>query len=52
MFAMKAVIAAVLRNFSVHTDIKLNDIKIQSSFVLRSLNGYPVTIQQRNKNIL
>jgi len=46
---MKVTVATFLRNFSVHTDIKLTDIKLKLGLMLRSVHGYPVTIQPRDR---
>jgi len=47
MLSMKVLVSTFLRNFSVHTDIKLNDIKLKIDLLMRSVNGYPVTIRPR-----
>lgn len=47
MLSMKVLVSTFLRNFSVHTDIKLNDIKLKLDLLMRSVNGYPVTIRPR-----
>lgn len=48
---MKAIIAMILQNFSVHIDIELND-KLENVIIMKSINGYPVTIQPRNKSVV
>jgi len=47
--SMKVLISTFLRNYSVHTDIKLSDIKLKLDLLIRSSNGYPVTIRQRDR---
>jgi len=49
MLSMKVLVSTFLRNYSVHTDIKLSDIKLKIDVLLRSSNGYPVTIQPRDR---
>ncbi|XP_050054621.1 cytochrome P450 4C1-like [Aphis gossypii] len=49
MLSMKVLISTFLRNYSIHTDMKLTDIKLQIDVLLRSSNGYPVTIRQRDR---
>ncbi|KAL4123114.1 hypothetical protein QTP88_015344 [Uroleucon formosanum] len=47
MFSMKVTVSTFLRHFSVHTDIKLADIKLKIDLLMRSVHGYPVTIRPR-----
>ncbi|XP_016664232.1 cytochrome P450 4g15 [Acyrthosiphon pisum] len=49
MLSMKVLVATFLRNYSVHTDCKFNDIKLKLDLLLRSSNGYPVTIRTRDR---
>jgi len=49
MMSMKVLVSTFLRNYSVHTDLKLGDIKLKLDLVIRSLNGYPVTIRERDR---
>nr|DAD54391.1 TPA_exp: cytochrome P450 enzyme 8 [Aphis glycines] len=49
MLSMKVLISTFLRNYSLHTDMKLADIKLKIDVLLRSSNGYPVTIRQRDR---
>ncbi|XP_050438039.1 cytochrome P450 4C1-like [Adelges cooleyi] len=50
MMSMKLLLAEVLRNFSVHTDIKLADVKVKiSDGFTRKVGGYPITIRHRDK---
>lgn len=49
MLSMKVLISMVLRNYSVHTDFKISDIKLKLDLLMRSVNGYPVTIQKRDR---
>jgi len=49
MLSMKVLVSTFLRNYSVHTDIKLSDIKLKLDLLMRSANGYPVTIQPRDR---
>lgn len=46
---MKVTVSTFLRHFSVHTDIKLKDIKLKIDLLMRSVHGYPVTIRPRDK---
>lgn len=49
MLSMKVLVSTFLRNYSVHTDVKLSDIKLKLDLLMRSANGYPVTIQTRDR---
>ncbi|CAI6360436.1 unnamed protein product [Macrosiphum euphorbiae] len=49
MLSMKVTVSTFLRHFSVHTDIKLTDIKLKIDLLMRSVHGYPVTIRPRMK---
>jgi cytochrome P450 family 4 len=49
MLSMKVTVSTFLRHFSVHTDIKLTDIRLKIDLLMRSVNGYPVTILPRVK---
>ncbi|KAF0747584.1 cytochrome P450 4C1-like [Aphis craccivora] len=49
MLSMKVLVSTFLRNYSVHTDIKLSDIKLKLDLLMRSSNGYPVTIRKRER---
>lgn len=49
MMSIKITVSTFLRNFSVHTDIKLKDIKLSIGLLMRSVHGYPVTIRPRDK---
>jgi len=49
MLSMKVLVSTFLRNYIVHTDCKFNDIKLKLDLLLRSSNGYPVTIRTRDR---
>lgn len=49
MLSMKVMMSTFLRNYSVHTSCTFNDIKLKLDLLLRSANGYPVTIQTRDR---
>lgn len=49
MLSMKVLMSTFLRNYSVHTDIKLSDIKLKLDLLMRSVHGYPVTIRTRDR---
>lgn len=49
MLSMKVLVSTFLRNYSVHTDVKLSDIKLKLDLLMRSANGYPVTIRPRDR---
>ncbi|VVC26884.1 Cytochrome P450,Cytochrome P450, E-class, group IV,Cytochrome P450, conserved site [Cinara cedri] len=50
MISMKLMVSEVLRNFSVHTDIKLSDVKIKTNDAFtRKVGGYPITILPRDR---
>lgn len=49
MLSMKVLISTFLRNYSVHADIKLSDIKLKLDLLMRSVHGYPVTIRPRDR---
>ncbi|XP_025419157.1 cytochrome P450 4C1-like isoform X2 [Sipha flava] len=49
MLSMKVLVSTFLRNYSVHTDIKLSDIKLEIDLLMRSVHGYPVTIRSRDR---
>ncbi|VVC44950.1 Hypothetical protein CINCED_3A014120 [Cinara cedri] len=46
---MTVILATVVRNFSLHTDMKLSDVKLKIDLAARSAQGYPVTIRPRNR---
>ncbi|RZF47741.1 hypothetical protein LSTR_LSTR006005 [Laodelphax striatellus] len=47
MLSMKTTVSTVLRNYSVHTTIKMEDIKLKVDLLMRSAIGYPVTLKPR-----
>lgn len=49
MLSMQVIIATFLRNYSVHTDTKLSDIKLTLGILMKSVHGYPVTIKPRKR---
>jgi len=49
MLKMKVTMSTLLRKFSLHTDMKLTDIKLRLGILMKCVHGYPVTIQPRNK---
>ncbi|KAL4123116.1 hypothetical protein QTP88_015346 [Uroleucon formosanum] len=49
MLSMKVTVSTFLRHFSVHTDIKLTDIKLKIGLLMRSVYGYPITIRPRDR---
>lgn len=49
MLSMKVMVSTFLRNFSIHTDYTFDDIKLKLDLLLRSYNGYPVTIRTRDR---
>jgi len=49
MLSMKVTLSTFLRNFSVHSDMKLTDIKLEIGIMMKSVHGYPVTIQPRDR---
>ncbi|XP_060860449.1 cytochrome P450 4C1-like [Metopolophium dirhodum] len=49
ILSMKVTVSTFLRHFSIHTDIKLTDIKLKLGLLMRSVDGYPVTIRPRDK---
>ncbi|KAL4123113.1 hypothetical protein QTP88_015343 [Uroleucon formosanum] len=49
MLSMKVTVSTFLQHFSVHTDIKLTDIKLKIGLLMRSVHGYPITVRQRDK---
>ncbi|XP_015366844.1 PREDICTED: cytochrome P450 4g15-like [Diuraphis noxia] len=49
MWSMKVTVSTFLRNFSVHSDMKLTDIKLKLGLMMRSVHGYPVTIRPRDR---
>ncbi|CAI6354070.1 unnamed protein product [Macrosiphum euphorbiae] len=50
MISMKLMISEVLRNFSVHTDIKLSDVRIKMNDAFtRKVGGYPITVRPRDR---
>lgn len=49
MLSMKVLVSTFLRNYSVHTDFKLSDIKLKLDLLMRSARGYPVTIRTRDR---
>ncbi|XP_050538613.1 cytochrome P450 4C1-like [Daktulosphaira vitifoliae] len=49
MLSMKVLISTFLRNYSVHTECKMSDIKLKLDLLMRSVHGYPVTIRPRDR---
>lgn len=49
MLSMKVLLSMVLRNYKLNTEIKLGDIKLKIDLLMRSVNGYPVTIEIRDR---
>lgn len=49
MLSMKVLISTFLRDFSIHTDFKITDIKLKLDLLMRSVHGYPVTIRPRDR---
>lgn len=49
MLSMKVLISMVLRNYKLNTEVKLSDIKLKLDLLMRSVNGYPVTIETRDR---
>ncbi|XP_065222467.1 cytochrome P450 4g1-like isoform X2 [Planococcus citri] len=47
MLEMKLMLSALLRNFSFHTTTTMDDIKLNMSFVIDSVNGYNMSIKSR-----
>lgn len=47
MISMKLMMVAVLRRYSVHTECKLSDIKMEIDLLAKKADGYPVTIRLR-----
>ncbi|VVC46480.1 Hypothetical protein CINCED_3A014855 [Cinara cedri] len=46
---MTLLLSDVLRNFSVHTDMKLSDMKLNVGISLQNTVGFPITIQSRKQ---
>ncbi|XP_065208543.1 cytochrome P450 4C1-like [Planococcus citri] len=49
LYEMKLITIALLRKYSIHTTMKMKDIKINSSFTISSANGYNISIKYRIK---
>lgn len=49
MLSMNVLVSTVLQNYSLHLEIKFIDFKLKIDVLLRSSNGYPVTIRQRDR---
>ncbi|XP_025410296.1 cytochrome P450 4C1-like [Sipha flava] len=50
MISMKLMVSEILRNFSVHTTVKLQDVKIKMNDAFtRKVGGYPITVQPRDR---
>ncbi|XP_050525046.1 cytochrome P450 4C1-like isoform X2 [Daktulosphaira vitifoliae] len=47
MLSMKVTLSTFLRNYSVHTNCKMSDIKLKFEVLMKSVYGYPVTIRPR-----
>lgn len=50
MISMKLMMVSVLRRYSVHTDCKMSEIKMQIDFLAKKADGYPITIRPRTRN--
>ncbi|XP_075233074.1 cytochrome P450 4C1-like [Lycorma delicatula] len=47
MYSMKTTVSTILRNYTLQTDVKMEDIKLKVDLLMRSSIGYPVTIKPR-----
>lgn len=50
MITMKMMVAEVLRNFSVHTDVAQSDIRVKMTDAFtRNAGGYPIAVRTRDR---
>ncbi|KAE9533548.1 hypothetical protein AGLY_009186 [Aphis glycines] len=49
MISMKLMMVAVLRRYSVHTECKMSEIKMQIDLLAKKADGYPITIRPRKR---
>ncbi|XP_075228116.1 cytochrome P450 4C1-like [Lycorma delicatula] len=52
MMSMKIVVATVIKNYKIHSDVDLKNLQFNNTFIMGSKNGYPVQISRRKKNSL
>lgn len=46
---IKLAVIALLRNFTLLTTMKMEDIKMDMGFVMFSMNGYKLSVKTRTK---
>lgn len=49
VLSLKVMLSTFLRNYSIHTDQKLSDLKFTVDLIIRKVHGYPVTIRRRER---
>uniref|UniRef100_A0AAT9UTX4 Cytochrome P450 3639B2 n=1 Tax=Maconellicoccus hirsutus TaxID=177089 RepID=A0AAT9UTX4_MACHI len=49
MCEMKILCSTILRKYRLHSDLKIEDIKIGMTYLLGSIDGYKISISERNK---
>ncbi|XP_075227615.1 cytochrome P450 4C1-like isoform X3 [Lycorma delicatula] len=47
MMSMKIVVATVIKNYKIHSDVDLKKLQFNNTFMMDSKNGYPVQISRR-----
>ncbi|XP_075228120.1 cytochrome P450 4C1-like [Lycorma delicatula] len=47
MMSMKIVVATVIKNYKIHSDVDLKNLQFNNTFMMDSKNGYPVQISRR-----
>ncbi|XP_075228117.1 cytochrome P450 4p1-like [Lycorma delicatula] len=47
MMSMKIVVATVIKNYKIHSDVDLKKLQFNNTFIMGSKNGYPVQISRR-----
>ncbi|XP_075228114.1 cytochrome P450 4C1-like [Lycorma delicatula] len=47
MISMKIVIATVIKNYKIHSDVDLKKLQFNNTLMMDSKNGYPVQISRR-----
>ena len=52
MLSIRAQLSLILRNFKVHTDMKMEDIDLSYDFVLRSAKGYRIKLEPREERFI
>lgn len=45
--SLKVLIASIVRDYEVCTDLKMEDIRLKIEVTLKAVNGYPIRLSKR-----